>query len=236
MDKPVTDYRLQSADLILTPSRLFFEHQKSQYLDKTIQYFYCFNENYLPELANKFQDRKQKILLSGANYYTNGVGYPIRNHIYGYWQKNKQNKDSIGEYIDYLSHPSYDRLLNGDKSGINYYKILASYRGAFFGFAAAPQNYVLAKIIEILSCGCIGFFEYSPLLEKDLGLIKFKHYVPIMVDENNVPMYDRDYYLKYLLGSEGEKIANEGYKYVINKFNMKNKCDELHNILKTKIK
>jgi len=232
LDTPVIDTRLNNASLILTPSKLFFENQKSQYINKTIQYFYCFNELFLPELKNVYKNRKKKILLSGACYFLNGIGYKLRHEIYKYWQANK-NGTGMGKYIDCLIHPSYNRLTNRDKTGLNYYKILSSYAGAFFGFAQWPQNYVLAKIIEILCCGTLGFFEYNPQLEQILGLIKFKHYVPILVDQNNTPLFNTDYYLKYLLTDEGERIATEGFKYAIGRFNMINKCDELDKIFQT---
>lgn len=220
----VKDETLDGADLILTPSKLYWTNIKSQYIDKSVFYFYCFNENYYLDLPiNNFKKRKNKILLSGAIY----VGYDTRTDLYRCYNRG----DALGKYIDHLPHPTYDRNKNTGKTGLDYYKLLASYKGAFFGFYKYPLNYPLAKVIEILACGTLGFFEYSPILGT-LGLEKFKHYVPLLVDSAGKIIIDANYYVKYLNSEEGEKIASQGCQYVRNKFTMRNKCVEFDNIIK----
>ena len=238
-----SDYRLDLVDKIITPSRHYYELLQSQYLNKTIQYFYSLNEDWYQELnINNFKHRKNEILLTGAF-----SEYPIRNlivdilSIYKPWMvaANKimnnikgYNKD-LADIFTYLISPGYDRNTKDfySKVGINYLKTIAKYKGAFFGYAKNPCNFNLAKIIEILMCGTIGFFEYSPLLEKELGLIAFKHYVPITDNEGKL-ISDKNYYLKYLNSVEGEQIALNGANYVRNEFSSEKRINQLISILK----
>jgi len=229
-DAITLDHRLDKVDYILTPSYNYYRNIKSPYLSKSIFYFYCLNENWFNDLpTNNFRKRTNKILISGAS----GNGYPLRNYFREFYSYNiklkaqRRKSHALFPYIDYLQHPGYDRLTNGGKTGLDYLKILNSYRGAFFGFLKHPLDHPLAKIIEILGSGTLGFFEYHPILEEQLGLIKFVHYVPILVDKTNKPIFDVMYYQKYLNEPIGEQIMLAGCKYVREKFTMKKKCDEI---------
>ena len=245
-----SDYRLDLLDKIITPSRHYYELLNSQYLNKTIQYFYSLNEDWYSDLdINNFKNRQNKILMSGAfscypirrllieiltiyqpeivtnNEYNPSTFSPmtinqIKNNIKGY-DKNFSN------IITVLQSPGYDRNSKNfySKVGINYLKIISKYKGAFFGYGKKPCNFNLAKIIEILMCGSIGFFEFSPLLEKELGLIAFKHYVPITNDEGKL-IEDVNYYLKYLNSEEGEQIALNGANYVRQEFTSKKRIGQ----------
>lgn len=227
----VLEDSLNKMDLLLSPSIHYWKNLNHPLLDKARYYFYCFNETFFDKLPmDNYNDRINKILLSGANY----KGYPIRQTLLKYYNDNKSaNQDNLAQYIDYYPHPSYDRNKNKGKTGLDYYTEISKYKAAFFGFYEYPLNYPLAKIIEILACGTLGFFEENPVIYQYLGLEKFKHYVPILVDDKNEPIFDMNYYTNYLNGELGKKIALEGCKYVRNKFTMKNKCDELINILNT---
>lgn len=250
-----SDYRLELLDKIITPSRHYYELLNSQYLDKTIQYNYSLNEDWYSEInINDFKNRENKILLSGSfscypirkllieivtiynpkivtysNY--NPSTFPpetinkIKNNIKGY------NKN-FSDIIDVLISPGYNRKSNDfySKVGINYLKTIAKYKGSFFGYAEKPLNFNLAKIIEILMCGTIGFFEFSPLLEKELGLIAFKHYVPITNDKGKL-IEDVEYYLKYLNSEEGEQIAMNGANYIREEFASSKRINQLISIL-----
>lgn len=79
-------------------------------------------------------------------------------------------------------------------------------------------------------CGTIGFFEFSPALETELGLIAFKHYVPI-TDANGELIQDESYYLHYLDSDIGEKIAKEGCNYVRNHFSSRKRVEQLIEII-----
>lgn len=219
--KPITFPFFDKPDMIISPSRLYFENIKSPYLSKTFQSFYCFNENYFSYLDTDYNDRTNKIILSGSC----GDWYPVRKELLEYYNENKDdNNNELIKYIYHLEYPSRIRKEDLDKKGLNYFKILSSYKAAFFAFAKYPLNFPLSKIIEILACGTLGFFEYSEELDK-LGLIKNVHYVPILKDNNNKLIFDAEYYKKYL--DTGEQIAKEGCKYVREKFTMKNKVYDL---------
>ena len=219
---------LDRMDLMLTPSIHYWKNINSPYLSKTNFYFYCINETFNNMLRiNNFKTRKNKILLSGAIY----NGYDVRQELLRYYNKFHNNTATLASYIDYFEHPTYDRNKNKGKTGLDYYKVLNSYKGAFFGFYKYPLDYPLAKIIEILFCGTLGFFEYSPVLKDYLGLIEYVHYVPLLKDTKGTLILDKCYFLKYLDTIEGEKIALAGCNYVRSKFNMTEKCNELIKIL-----
>lgn len=222
-----TDYRLDLCDFILTPSLEYFKNINSQYLSKTHFYFYNLNENFYNKLClTNWNQRNNKILLSGAC----GISYPIRNELYNIYQYNKYGWDNL---IEYLHTPGYNRTSSDfdAKTGLNYYMIINKYKAAFFGYASKPLNFNLAKIIEILMCGTLGFFEYSPLLESELGLVKFVHYVP-MTDDNGILITDKNYYLEYLNSDIGNNIAITGALYVRNNYASTKCMYDLINILR----
>jgi hypothetical protein len=224
------DERYDNVDLIITPGRYYFENVNSIYLSKTLQYSFFIDEVLLNKIPyDDFKKRKNKILISGVM----APQYPVRNKIYAYHRECAYKKDNDGlmQYLDLLPHPGYDRHKNQPWVGENYYKILASYKGAFCGFHKFPLNCVHSKFLEILACGTLGFFEDSDILERDYGLVRFKHYVPILLDEYGNVVFDEEYYGSYLESNEGEKIAKEGCEYIRGKFNMGKQCDLLMRIL-----
>lgn len=255
-----SDYRLELVDKILTPSKNYYNLINSQYLNKTIQYFYSLNEDWYSEInIYNFKDRKNKILFSGAYSV-----YPIRKKIIDILKnynpqiisedandpltfskiRMNETKENIKDYkkelkefadiIGCIISPGYNRQTPNflKKVGLNYLKAISSNKGAFFAYADKPCIFNLAKIIEILMCGSIGFFEFSPLLEKELGLIAYKHYVPI-TDEKGELIEDHNYYLKYLNTEEGEQIALTGANYVRENFSSKNRIKQLISILQS---
>lgn len=222
---PVRDHRLDKADIILTPSKRYFQNINSPYIDKTIQFYYGFNHQLYPHLIIKtFKKKKRKIILSGSFY----DFYPIRVQLKKYHEINKDKTD-FGKLIDVLEYPSRSRVSNKNKD-FEYYKILNSYQGAFFGFATYPLNFPLAKILEILACGTLGFFEPNPVLQ-ELGLQPFVHYVPIKLDKFHKIVPDANYYKKYLGTDEGMNIALTGCRYIRWNFSIHNKIDELLKII-----
>ena len=94
------------------------------------------------------------------------------------------------------------------------------------------MDYSLAKIIEILSCGTLGFFEYSTELDR-LGLVRFKHYVPIKLEEDGITLVkDMDYYRRYLVDKEGERIAKQGCEFVRENFKTIERLNQFITIMK----
>lgn len=210
--------RFDFIDKIITPSPIYLKQVAPQLLDKTTFFFYSIDFHYIKGCSQKFSKRKNKILLSGCV----NQQYRIRHEIAEQIKKNNK----FNQIADQLNKPrmkeyNYENE-NNLPYGINYYKILGSYKGAFFGYYNAPMNFNLAKIIEILSVGCIGFFEESPLLKEELGLIPYTHYVPCTKDGQ---LITKTKYYKYFLNNEdnmGMTIAENGRKYVEENFSNKN--------------
>jgi len=87
--------------------------------------------------------------------------------------------------------------------------------------------------------GCIGFFEYSPLLEKELGLIPMIHYVPCtelseQLNKNNKLITDVNYYNYYLnnIDGKGLEIAENGKEHIRKYFSNNNGINNYLKIFK----
>jgi hypothetical protein len=204
--------KLNYADHIITPSPIYFQNIYPEYLSKTSFFFYSadFAEN--EKFCIDWEKRIDKIILSGCV----NKGYPIRADISNELVKNKK----FGQICEFLKKPIMKEFECNSNIvlpyGINYYKKLGQFRGAFFGYYEYPKNFNLAKIIEILSMGCIGFFEYSPLLEKELGLIAMKHYIPCTYGEHMNLIYNEHKSFINIKKDDGKLITNiEYYKYYL---------------------
>lgn len=194
-------------DYLMTPSSKYFKNLGiTEFDDKIIDYFYFLNESSYSEIDNsKFEDRINSIVLSGELT----SGYKSRVEFSKLLEKKLfKNK------IHIINHPGYEN--NEHMTELNYYKELSKYKAAFVGHYVFPLNFLLAKHIEVLMCGCIGFFEPNSLLKDQLGLIEYVHYVPCF-DENGL-IKDVSFYNKWIESEEGVKIANQGKDYVRKKF------------------
>ena len=152
---------------------------------------------------NDYNNRKNNIILSGAIT----EEYKIRANL----KSMKNNNEDFNKLIYHLPHLTYDYTKNNEDTKMNYYNILSQYKGAFVGHPIFP----LAKHIEVLMCGCLGFFERNKLLKTELGLIEYVHYIPCSDDNGNL-IEDIQFYTDWL--NKGETIANNGKKYVIKHF------------------
>jgi hypothetical protein len=221
--------KLDYADHIITPSPVYFENTNPEYLNKTSFFFYSadFAEN--EQFSARWDKRFDKIILSGCI----NKSYRIRAAIANEMVKNKK----FGEICDFVKKPKMKEYNYKDDVvlpyGTNYYKILGKFKGAFFGYYEYPKNFNLAKIVEILSMGCIGFFEYSPLLEKELGLIDMVHYVPCTNKDDGKLITDVEYYKYYLENRDGKgkMIADNGREYVRKNFSNQNGFENYVRIL-----
>lgn len=209
-DKIDEDERFKNCTLIFSPSVDYFKNIESRLIYKSKFLFYFFDENFINEYnpSVTFSKRTNKILLSGK---INELSYPNRKQMFTNYYYNN-------DIFDYLEHPGYKK----EKHNIihkDYYDKLSSYKGAIVGLAKFPVNFLLAKIIEVLGCGCLGFFEKSPLYEERLGLKEYIHYIPVDIDnEGKVSFLNFEY--KYIIDSkEGQEIAQNGYDYVKKNFN-----------------
>ena len=218
------DERYKNVDLIVTPSIDYFINIKSNLINKSRFLFYFFDEKFI-DLYNpkvNFELRINKIILSGK---INILSYPSRKQMYTNYFNNKN-------LYDWLEHPGYKKLKHNFYHK-EYYDKLSDYKGAILGLGKYPINFLLAKVIEILGCGCIGFFEESSLYKKRLGLIEYIHYIPIKKDTQdsyNLNIINEEY-MQLINSEKGKEIALNGYTYIKEKFNSKEYINQIMDIL-----
>lgn len=209
--KSYDPYILEKIDYLMTPSPIYFKNLEiNKYDEKLIYFFYFLDEDFYQLTGNtEYKKRADKIVLSGCV----GGGYLSRIEF-----DKLRNKKEFNEIIYKIDHPGYKN--NEHMTELKYYDELTKYKGAFVGHYKFPINFLLAKHIEVLMCGCLGFFETNPLLKSELGLIEFEHYIPCF-DENNTLIKNEDFYINWMSSEEGERIAENGKKYVREKFGKK---------------
>ena len=196
-------------DYLITPSSLYFKNLDITEFDHKIKFmFYTLNPDHYNNIDyNNYDTRKNQIILSGAV----GSGYKMRSAFLALKHLN-QKLDSL---IYFLQSPGY--INNEHMTEMNYYNKLTEYKAAFVGHHTFPINYPLAKHIEILMCGCLGFYEKNPMLQEQLGLIEYVHYIPCTDNEGNL-IQDYDFYNNWMNSDSGRTIALTGAKYVREKF------------------
>lgn len=193
---------INDISFIVTPSSIYFKNLGIE-TDKLVDFFYFLDERYYVE--NKFENRKDAIVLSGVVF----NGYNSRLEF-----DKLRNEDSFKNLIYKIEHPGYKE--NKHMTELNYYNELSKYKGAFVGHHCFPLNFLLAKHIEVLMCGCLGFFEPNPLLKEQLGLLEYVHYIPCF-DENGL-IKNPNFYLNWINSDEGHEISIRGKEYVRNNF------------------
>ena len=228
------DDRYKNVDLIISPSIDYFYNVNSTLINKSKFLFYFFDERIINKFSpNDFDMRVNKILLTGK---INELSYPSRKQMYTNYFYNKN-------LYDWLEHPGYNKLKH-EFYHFKYYEKLSKYKGAILGLAKYPVNFLLAKVIEILGCGCLGFFEESPLYNQRLGLQEYIHYIPIKKIDNdklNLPYKKEPYFYlnldnekfeNLINSSQGKLIALNGYKYIKHNFNSQNFIKQVIDIFK----
>ena len=198
---------IKDVDYLMTPSSIYFKNLKiNQFDNKIIDFFYFLDEkNYQYTDESKFEKRINGVVLSGDIV----KGYDSRVEF-----DNLRQNILFKDLVYKIEHPGYEN--NEHMTELNYYKELSKYKAAFVGHYVYPLNFLLAKHIEVLMCGCIGFFEPNPLLKEQLGLIEYVHYIPCF-DENGL-IKDDSFYRKWIESDEGYMIAKQGKEYVRKKF------------------
>lgn len=198
---------IKEVDYLITPSSIYFKNLKiEEFNDKIIEFFYFLNEkNYEYIDESNFENRINGVVLSGDIV----KGYDSRVEF-----DNLRQNILFNDLIYKIEHPGYEN--NKHMTELNYYKELSKYKSAFVGHYVYPINFLLAKHIEVLMCGCIGFFEPNSLLKEQLGLIEYVHYIPCF-DENGL-IKDDSFYRKWIESDEGQIIAKQGKEYVRKKF------------------
>lgn len=209
-DKKYHISSLDDIDLLITPSIKYFENLNiTEYQNRTKFLFYSLNTNFFDEIKNTFSERKSKIILSGEI----NSGYSTRLKL------KELSKINFKSIVDIIEHPGYSN--NEHMTELNYYKKLSEYKAAFVGHYNYPLNFPLAKHIEVLMCGCLGFFQRNDSLKKDLGLEEFVHYIPCTDDNDNL-IEDENFYLKWIDSQEGKEIAKNAMLFVQKKFGKEN--------------
>lgn len=205
--KKYTPRFLDRIDFLITPSSIYFKNLDiTEFDEKVVDFFYFLNEDFYTLTGNiEYEKRIDSVILSGAV----GHGYTSRMEF-----NSLRKYPEFSELIYKLEHPGYSD--NEHMTELNYYNELTKYKAAFVGHYNFPINFLLAKHIEVLMCGCLGFFEPNNLLESQLGLVPFKHYIPVY--DNDGLIKDPSFYRKWMNSEEGKKIASEGKDYVRKKF------------------
>lgn len=206
--KAYTPAFLNNIDYLISPSTVYFENMKiSEYREKIQDLFYFIDPDKFDELNRfSYNDRANKIILSGSI----GNGYTSRINF----NRLREESFEFSSLVDKLDHPGYKD--NAHMTDMNYYRKLCEYKGAFVGHYDFPINFLLAKHIEVLMCGCLPFFEPNSLLESQLGLKEFIHYIPCFKDGKLIE--DHIFYKEWIESDEGEKIAKDGQQYVMDRF------------------
>ncbi len=199
---------IEKLDYLVSPSLIYFKNLNIlNYDHKLVDIFYFLPYHQSDLNFLNYPNRLDQIILSGAR----GGGYVSRNSF----NMLKQNSDAFFNLIYVLDSPGYKN--NEHMTEMNYYNKLSEFKGAFVGHHEFPLNYLLAKHIEVLMCGCLGFFEPNPLLESQLGLKEYVHYIPCYKDGKLIN--DPDFYKEWL--KNGEEIARNGQKFVMENFGEK---------------
>jgi len=201
---------LKDIDYMITPSSVYFKNLGiTKYNDKIIDLFYFLNEDLFSITGNQnYEDRINQVVLSGVL----GGGYVSRTEF-----DSLRSEKDFDELIYKIPHPGYTN--NEHMTELNYYNELTKYKSAFVGHYIFPINFLLAKHIEVLMCGCLGFFEPNPLLKEQLGLVEWLHYIPCY-DENGL-IKDVNFYKQHINSDKGKKIASNGREYVRREFGKK---------------
>lgn len=207
---------LSNLDYLISPSLIYFKNLNiTEYDNKLIDIFYFLNTYMFKEvIPYTYDNRKSQIILSGSlkgNYTSRILFNKLR-------EKSKEFKDLI--YT--LEHPGYTD--NAHMTELNFYKKLSEFKGAFVGHHDFPLNFLLAKHIEVLMCGCLAFFEPNPLLESQLGLKEGVHYVSCYKD--GMMIEDHLFYKNWIDSEAGEKIAKCGQEYAMENYGNK----QIHNL------
>lgn len=199
---------LDAANYIVTPSSIYFKNLGiTDYDSKVINLFYFLDPIWFENLSCRpYKQRTNQIILSGSIT----DGYKSRVQFFNL----KSISGDFNDLIYKLDRPTK----HGDRKMVemNYYNKLSEFKAAFVGHHEFPINFCLAKHIEVLMCGCLGFYEPNPLLETQLGLKAYKHYIPCF--ENGTLIQDINFYKKWIDSEEGEYIAKTGQEFVMNNF------------------
>ena len=201
---------LDTLDYIVTPNPIYFKNlNMTEYVDKTVDLFYFLNPDWFSSLLNKpYESRNNQVILSGSL----ASGYISRRKM----KRLTEISEEFKQLVFVLNHPGY-KTLEHDIIGTKYYSKLSEFKAAFVGNHKFPLNFCFSKHIESLMCGCLGFFDPNPLLESQLGLKEYVHYIPCYKD--GALIQDANFYIEWM--KNGEEIAKNGQRFVMENFGEK---------------
>jgi len=230
--------------LLISPTVKYIENIKSKYAEKTefIPFSYNTNNKKIFELQDfdNYFSRERKILMSGScSVYKHRklITFIKQNKEQVYLQANVINlnqREEFSNIIEIMPYEIYNRTNTkyNEERGIRYLRTLSKYMGAFMCFGDFPLDFHLCKLWEMMLSGCLAFIEPKDMLQIDLGLIPYIHYVPMLIDENNKLIIDMKHYNKYLGTEEGLKIAKQGFEYIRDNFTDEKVAEKYIKILK----
>jgi hypothetical protein len=230
--------------LLISPTVQYIENIKSKYAEKTEFIPFSYNPNNakifeLQDFDNYF-NRERKILMSGScPAYTHRklITFIKQNKEELYLLDNVINlnqREAFSNIIEIMPYEIYNRKNTkyNEERGIRYLKTISKYMAAFMCFGDFPIDFHLAKLWEIMLSGTLIFIEPKDMLQTDLGLIPYVHYVPMLIDENNKLIIDMEHYNKYLNTNDGFKIAKQGFEYIRDNFTDEKVAENFCAILK----
>ena len=246
-DKYINNLWFDYVTLLISPTFKYIENIKSKYIEKTefIPFSYNVNNLKIFELQDfdNYFNRERKILMSGSisvYKHRNIITCIKQNREQVYLQNNVINLEQREEFsniIQIMSYEKYNRTNTNynEERGIRYLRTLSKYMGVFMCFGDFPLDFHLCKLWEIMLSGCLAFIEPQEMLQTDLGLIPYEHYVPMLIDENNKLIIDMNYYNKYLGTENGFKIAKQGFEFIRDNFTDEKVAEKYCEILKRRI-
>lgn len=217
---------LDRCDVLLSPSIKYFENIQSKYLNKTKFYSYSLNEELYDKFNVKYEDKIDKILLSGE------TGHFV-------YKRRKQLSDNLNINLfekihrpkNKIDHSCVNTYAPMSNSHTGYYNTLSKYKACMMTIAEYPVDFLLGKFIEIFNANTIPIFDYTYELDKRLFLEPYDHYIPILnTHTNNFILQDSDYYRSFI---DDKKIFNsiiENGKIVRKHFSLTNNREFLYKI------
>lgn len=162
---------------------------------------------------------------------------PKKNTHQSYLQErviNLDQREDFSNIVEIMPYELYNRTNTkyDEERGIRYLRTVSKYMGAFMCFGDFPLDFHLCKLWEIMLSGTLIFIEPNDILQTDLDLMPYVHYVPMLIDENNKLIIDIEHYNKYLGTDEGLKIAKQGFEYIRDNFTDEKVAEKYCEILK----
>jgi hypothetical protein len=218
---------LNRADLILSPSIKFFKNIKTDYIKKVKYYPYSIDEDVF--YNKNYQEKNNNILISGAvNYFVYTKRYEflrMEQPVFTYLMR-PPDRHNFKRYNN-IDHRIIDSFgLTG------YYKTISDFKGAIMTLANYPLDFILGKFTEVFNTNTLAILDYTHEIDTRLLLDAFDDYVPLILNANNLPINEIEYY-NYFINNEYlyNKIVNSGINKMRSYISVKNNTKMLCKII-----